>query len=170
MGISREHLPKIFERFYRVDNRDNREIGGTGIGLALVKALVEEGHHGKVTVESELGKGTTFTVILPVRRQAGLGELGNASSRSSVTPMRWICRCRAMRRRARPGWTSTPPYGRPASGAGRARACLRPASVSPSRKAMRRRCARAAAWRCGRAWPWSTRRGPLTRTTGVRST
>lgn len=68
MGISREHLPKIFERFYRVDNRDNREIGGTGIGLALVKALVEEGHHGKVTVDSELGKGTTFTVILPVRR------------------------------------------------------------------------------------------------------
>ncbi len=68
MGISREHLHKIFERFYRVDNRDNREIGGTGIGLSLVKALVEEGHRGKVTVESEPGKGTTFTVILPVRR------------------------------------------------------------------------------------------------------
>ena len=68
MGISREHLPKIFERFYRVDNRDNREIGGTGIGLALVKALVEEGHHGKVTVDSEIGKGTTFTALLPVRR------------------------------------------------------------------------------------------------------
>ncbi len=67
MGISREHLPKIFERFYRVDNRDNREIGGTGIGLALVKALVEEGHHGKVTVESEPGKGTTFSVMLPVK-------------------------------------------------------------------------------------------------------
>ena len=68
MGISREHLPKIFERFYRVDNRDNREIGGTGIGLALVKALVEEGHHGTIAVESEPGKGTTFTVFLPVRR------------------------------------------------------------------------------------------------------
>ncbi len=68
MGISREHLPKIFERFYRVDNRDNREIGGTGIGLALVKALVEEGHHGKVTVESVPGKGTAFTALLPVRR------------------------------------------------------------------------------------------------------
>jgi len=68
MGISREHLHKVFERFYRVDNRDNREIGGTGIGLSLVKALVEEGHRGKVTVESEPGKGTTFLVILPVRR------------------------------------------------------------------------------------------------------
>ncbi len=67
MGIAREHLPKLFERFYRVDNRDNREIGGTGIGLALVKALVEA-HHGTVTIESELGKGTTFTVILPVRQ------------------------------------------------------------------------------------------------------
>ena len=68
MGISREHLPKIFDRFYRVDNRDSREIGGTGIGLALVKALVEDGHKGKVSVESEPGKGTTFTVTLPVRR------------------------------------------------------------------------------------------------------
>lgn len=68
MGIPREHLPKIFDRFYRVDNRDNREIGGTGIGLALVKALVE-GHGGTVTVESEPGSGTTFTVVLPVRRR-----------------------------------------------------------------------------------------------------
>ena len=69
MGISREHLHKVFERFYRVDNRDNREVGGTGIGLALVKALVEDGHSGKVTVEeSEPGKGTTFLVVLPVRR------------------------------------------------------------------------------------------------------
>lgn len=67
MGISREHLSKIFENFYRVDNRDNREIGGTGIGLALVKALVE-GHEGTVTLESELGKGTVFTVVLPVHR------------------------------------------------------------------------------------------------------
>ena len=67
MGISREHLSKIFENFYRVDNRDNREIGGTGIGLALVKALVE-GHQGTVTPESEVGKGTTFTVSLPISR------------------------------------------------------------------------------------------------------
>jgi len=71
MGISRDHLHKIFERFYRVDNRDNREVGGTGIGLALVKALVEDGHRGKVTVEeSEPGKGTTFLVALPMRQAA----------------------------------------------------------------------------------------------------
>ena len=67
MGISPEHLPKIWDRFYRVDNRDNREIGGTGIGLALVKALTE-GHGGLPSVESELGAGTTFTLIFPVRR------------------------------------------------------------------------------------------------------
>lgn len=65
MGITREHLPKLFDRFYRVDNRDNREIGGTGIGLALVKALTEA-HHGTVTVESEPGRGSTFTLILPL--------------------------------------------------------------------------------------------------------
>ncbi len=74
MGISRENLSKIWENFYRVDNRDNREIGGTGIGLALVKALTE-GHGGTVpTPESELGKGTTFIVVLPVRRSAELSE------------------------------------------------------------------------------------------------
>ncbi len=67
IGISREHLPKIFDNFYRVDNRDNREVGGTGIGLALVKALVE-GHSGTVIPESEPGRGTTFIITLPVRR------------------------------------------------------------------------------------------------------
>ena len=67
MGITREHLPKIWDRFYRVDNRDNREIGGTGIGLALVKALTE-GHGGTSTVESEPGTGTTFRLTFPVRR------------------------------------------------------------------------------------------------------
>ena len=70
IGISRENLPKIWDNFYRVDNRDNREIGGTGIGLALVKALVE-GHKGKVEPpESELGRGTTFLVTLPICRPA----------------------------------------------------------------------------------------------------
>jgi signal transduction histidine kinase len=68
MGIAREHLPKLFERFYRVDNRDNREIGGTGIGLALVKSLTEA-LGGSVSVESELGKGSTFTLILPLHHE-----------------------------------------------------------------------------------------------------
>jgi len=65
MGVAKEHLPKLFNNFYRVDNRDNRDIGGTGIGLALVKALVEK-HHGAVTMESELGRGSTVRLTLPV--------------------------------------------------------------------------------------------------------
>ncbi len=67
IGISREHLPRVFDNFYRVDNRDSREVGGTGIGLALVKALVE-GHGGKVVPESEPGRGTAFDVTLPIHR------------------------------------------------------------------------------------------------------
>ncbi|MDI6829114.1 MAG: ATP-binding protein [Armatimonadota bacterium] len=65
MGIPKDHLPKVFERFHRVDNRDTREVGGTGIGLYLVKHLVEA-HGGKIWVESELGKGSTFTFTLPI--------------------------------------------------------------------------------------------------------
>lgn len=64
MGIPPEHLPKVFERFHRVDNRDTRKVGGTGIGLFLVKHLVEA-HGGKIWVESEVGKGTTFYFTLP---------------------------------------------------------------------------------------------------------
>ncbi|HET6456230.1 MAG TPA: ATP-binding protein [Armatimonadota bacterium] len=64
MGIPKEHLPRIFDRFHRVDNRDTREVGGTGIGLYLVKHLVEA-HGGKIWVESEVGKGSNFLFTLP---------------------------------------------------------------------------------------------------------
>lgn len=66
IGIPKEHLPYIFDRFYRVDQRDSRETGGTGIGLYLVKHLVEA-HGGSISVESETGKGTRFTVRLPLK-------------------------------------------------------------------------------------------------------
>ncbi len=64
VGIPQEHLPYIFERFYRVDQSRNREAGGSGIGLAIVRALVLA-HGGEITVESQILKGTTFTIVIP---------------------------------------------------------------------------------------------------------
>ena len=63
-GIPARHLPRIFERFYRVDRARSRDSGGTGLGLALVKHVIERSG-GTVSVESEVGKGTTFTIRLP---------------------------------------------------------------------------------------------------------
>jgi two-component system phosphate regulon sensor histidine kinase PhoR len=64
IGIPSDQLDKIFTRFHRVDNRDTRQAGGTGIGLYLVKHLVEA-HKGRITVQSEMGKGSTFSFTLP---------------------------------------------------------------------------------------------------------
>ena len=69
IGIPKEHQNKVFDRFHRVDNRDTREAGGTGIGLFLVKHLVDA-HHGDIWVESEVGKGSTFTFRLPINPEA----------------------------------------------------------------------------------------------------
>jgi len=65
IGIESEKIPKIFEKFYRVDSSLNRKTGGTGLGLATVKYIVEE-FGGKIWVESELGKGSTFIFTLPL--------------------------------------------------------------------------------------------------------
>jgi len=64
MGISPEAMTRLFTKFYRVDNANTRKIGGTGLGLALVKEIIEA-HDGQVWVESELGQGSTFFFTLP---------------------------------------------------------------------------------------------------------
>jgi two-component system, OmpR family, phosphate regulon sensor histidine kinase PhoR len=63
-GIDPLHLPRLTERFYRVDSHRSREKGGTGLGLAIVKHIVSR-HRGRFVIESELGKGSVFSVILP---------------------------------------------------------------------------------------------------------
>ena len=77
-GIPREHLPRLTERFYRVDPARSRELGGTGLGLAIVKHIVSR-HRGDLKIESELGKGSTFTVILPADERASVESNQNAA-------------------------------------------------------------------------------------------
>jgi signal transduction histidine kinase len=64
-GIPAEHLPYIFERFYRVSTSRDRQSGGAGLGLAIVRSLVQA-QGGRITAESAVGQGTTITFWLPV--------------------------------------------------------------------------------------------------------
>lgn len=66
-GIAAEHLPRLTERFYRVDSSRSRETGGTGLGLSIVKHVAQR-HGGELRIDSELGQGSTFTFVLPPAR------------------------------------------------------------------------------------------------------
>jgi len=66
-GIASEHIPRLTERFYRVDQSRSRETGGTGLGLAITKHVMQR-HGGELLIQSELGKGSTFSLVLPKSR------------------------------------------------------------------------------------------------------
>lgn len=66
-GIAAEHLPRLSERFYRVDRSRSRETGGTGLGLAITKHVVQR-HGGQLRIESELGRGSNFMLSFPASR------------------------------------------------------------------------------------------------------
>jgi two-component system, OmpR family, phosphate regulon sensor histidine kinase PhoR len=82
-GIPEEELPRLFERFYRVDKARSRELGGTGLGLAIVKHIVRA-HGGEVGVSSRLGAGTEFTFTLPRQELPGPAAPENSSTVHSV--------------------------------------------------------------------------------------
>ena len=69
-GIAREHLPRLTERFYRVDGSRSRDTGGTGLGLSIVKHVVQR-HGGELDIQSELGRGSTFRLVFPASRVRG---------------------------------------------------------------------------------------------------
>ncbi|PKO84981.1 MAG: phosphate regulon sensor histidine kinase PhoR [Betaproteobacteria bacterium HGW-Betaproteobacteria-11] len=80
-GIAAEHLPRLTERFYRVDRGRSRELGGTGLGLAIVKHVLER-HQGRLEIESEIGRGSIFRARFPAERLVGKGETDTKSARS----------------------------------------------------------------------------------------
>jgi two-component system phosphate regulon sensor histidine kinase PhoR len=84
IGIHREDLPRVFERFFRVDKARSREVGGTGLGLSIVKHLVQS-LGGRVSVESRLNAGSTFRVTLPRCPAATPPELALAVSRAAFS-------------------------------------------------------------------------------------
>jgi two-component system phosphate regulon sensor histidine kinase PhoR len=77
-GIAPEHLPRLFERFYRADGARSRGTGGAGLGLAICE-WIARAHHGHLSVESDVGHGTTFTLWLPRATD------GRAASKTPVT-------------------------------------------------------------------------------------
>lgn len=80
-GISKDELPYIFERTYRVEKSRNQKFGGAGLGLAIAKTIVER-HHGVISVDSEVGKGSEFTIVIPINQS----EVGEKSEFEDFTP------------------------------------------------------------------------------------
>ena len=85
-GIAPEHIPRLTERFYRIDPGRSRSLGGTGLGLAIVKHIVER-HRGRLDIASRVGQGTTVTILLPpAPPQEAVSSKGNESVTKARTP------------------------------------------------------------------------------------
>lgn len=90
-GIAREHLPRLTERFYRVDGSRSRESGGTGLGLAIVKHVIQR-HGGELDIASEPGRGSTFRLVFPAPRvrvidaQSGAGTAAGFAAAAAAEP------------------------------------------------------------------------------------
>ena len=87
-GIAPEHLPRLTERFYRVDVADSRAQGGTGLGLALVKHVLNR-HGGRLSIESTPGEGATFTMHLPLHT----GDSGRQANYHKNQSVKLSCDC-----------------------------------------------------------------------------
>jgi heavy metal sensor kinase len=85
IGIPREHLPRVFERFYRVDQARTQDTGGAGLGLSICRAIAEA-HGGQLQIESEVGRGTRILLSLPVARTQGGRPDGNHRAESELLP------------------------------------------------------------------------------------
>ena len=82
IGIATEHVPRLTERFYRVDRSRSRSTGGTGLGLAIVKHVLQR-HQASLRIESEPGQGSRFSCMFPAGRIAAASEV-----KAEVTPIR----------------------------------------------------------------------------------
>jgi two-component system, OmpR family, phosphate regulon sensor histidine kinase PhoR len=88
LGIAREHIPRLTERFYRVDGSRSRETGGTGLGLSIVKHVMQR-HGGELMIQSEIGKGSRFRLVFPAARvrQASDSALGDEAAFSAAAAL-----------------------------------------------------------------------------------
>jgi two-component system phosphate regulon sensor histidine kinase PhoR len=83
IGIEREHLPRLTERFYRVDGSRSRDTGGTGLGLSIVKHVAQR-HGGELDIRSEPGKGSVFRILVPASRVRFLDRHRTRATRSRM--------------------------------------------------------------------------------------
>ena len=79
LGVAPDHIPRLTERFYRVDKSRSRETGGTGLGLAIVKHILLR-HGGHLDVQSEIGRGSTFSAVLPAERLLTQDDVATATA------------------------------------------------------------------------------------------